>query len=248
MRTVKFTLKGATAFFKKPDVNTYIYFTYGQIHKIALLGILGSILGLKGYGEQKEADYPEFYEKLQELKIAIVPRQQEEGQIGMFGKKIQAFNNSVGYASQEAGGNLIVKEQWLENPIWDIYIKEGHAYYEELKRRLLQSSYVYIPYLGKNDHLATILDAKEIDLKESCKEEKVTSLFLKDQFMMQEEEEDDLEDDYESPYKYEEKLPIALEKTQNQYKVKSFILTNQMVTPLEGEKLYSDNKEVVYFF
>lgn len=63
-------------------------------------------------------EYPEFYEKLKELKISVVP----ENQGGYIQKKVQVFNNSVGYASEEQGGNLIVKEQWLENPIWDIYI------------------------------------------------------------------------------------------------------------------------------
>lgn len=41
MDAIKFTLRGNTAFFKKPDVNSYYYFTYGCIHKVALLGILG---------------------------------------------------------------------------------------------------------------------------------------------------------------------------------------------------------------
>ena len=36
MKAVKFTLKGKTAFFKNPEVNSYFYFTYGNIHKPAL--------------------------------------------------------------------------------------------------------------------------------------------------------------------------------------------------------------------
>ena len=39
METLKFTLTGQNAFFKKPDVNEYCYFTYGHIHKVALLGM-----------------------------------------------------------------------------------------------------------------------------------------------------------------------------------------------------------------
>ena len=85
-------------------------------------------LGYGGYAQKKWTvpkkgqglveEYPEFYEKLKELKISVVP----ENQGGYIQKKVQIFNNSVGYASDEQGGNLIVKEQWLENPIWDIYI------------------------------------------------------------------------------------------------------------------------------
>ena len=83
METVKFTLSGQTAFFKKPDVNEYCYFTYGHIHKVALLGMLGAIAGYKGYSAKRQAakksktlieDYPEFYEKLRQIKVAIVPK------------------------------------------------------------------------------------------------------------------------------------------------------------------------------
>ena len=41
MEVLRFSLSGKTAFFKKPEVNTYYYFTYGNIHKVALLGIFG---------------------------------------------------------------------------------------------------------------------------------------------------------------------------------------------------------------
>ena len=116
MRALKFTLSGKNAFFKKPEVNAYFYFTYGQIHRVALLGILGAIVGYKGYG--CTGTYPEFYEKLKDLKVSVVPRNSQ----GYIQKKVQMFNNTVGYASQELGGNLIVREQWLENPVWDIYI------------------------------------------------------------------------------------------------------------------------------
>ena len=36
MKALKFTLSGKTAFFKRPEVNTYYYFTFGNIHKVAL--------------------------------------------------------------------------------------------------------------------------------------------------------------------------------------------------------------------
>ena len=49
MEAVKFTLSGRNAFFKKPEVNAYYYFTYSHIHKVALLGIFGAILGYGGY-------------------------------------------------------------------------------------------------------------------------------------------------------------------------------------------------------
>ena len=53
MKAVRFTLSGKNAFFKKPEVNSYYYFTYGQIHKVALLGMLGAIAGYNGYSQKK---------------------------------------------------------------------------------------------------------------------------------------------------------------------------------------------------
>ena len=52
MKVLCFTLSGRTAFFKKPEVNSYVYFTYGNIHKIALLGIFGAILGYGGHTQK----------------------------------------------------------------------------------------------------------------------------------------------------------------------------------------------------
>ena len=68
MDALKFVLKGKTAFFKNPEVNTYQYFTYGNIHKPALLGIFGTILGYKGY-ESHFDHFPEYYEKLKNVQI-----------------------------------------------------------------------------------------------------------------------------------------------------------------------------------
>ena len=56
MKAIRFTLSGKNAFFKKPEVNSYYYFSYGQIHKVALLGIFGAILGYGGY-QRKDRDW-----------------------------------------------------------------------------------------------------------------------------------------------------------------------------------------------
>lgn len=68
-RALKFTLSGKTAFFKRPEVNTYYYFTFGNIHKVALLGMFGAILGYQGYNNTKEL--PEFYRKLKDVKYLL---------------------------------------------------------------------------------------------------------------------------------------------------------------------------------
>lgn len=51
MKVLRFTLSGKQAFFKKPEVNKYYYFTYGHIHRVALLGLLGAVMGYSGYAQ-----------------------------------------------------------------------------------------------------------------------------------------------------------------------------------------------------
>ena len=152
MQALKFTLSGKTAFFKRPEVNTYYYFTFGNIHKVALLGIFGAILGYQGYNNTIEL--PEFYQKLKDIKLSILPHNKK----GYFSKKIQYYNNSVGYASKEQGGNLIIKEQWLEAPCWDIVVLLDNEEANKLAKAIINKKCIFIPYLGKNDHPANITD------------------------------------------------------------------------------------------
>lgn len=255
MEALKFELGGKTAFFKKPDVNSYIYFTYGNIHKIALLGVFGSILGLDGYMFQKDKTYPDFYNELRDIKLCIVPQNKE----GYINKKIQTFNNSVGYASKELGGNLIVKEQWLEEPKWEVYIQMNeNKHIKELKNRLLQSKYKYIPYLGKNDHFASIEKVEVVELKEIHESPLIDSLFIGDKFdivgpstnslLSLDNLFTDSTNCNDKKWKYEEKLPIALEKTTNQYILENFIFTNLEVKNKIDVKLYKENDKILFFF
>lgn len=73
MQALKFTLSGKTAFFKRPEVNTYYYFTFGNIHKVALLGIFGAILGYQGYNntiELPDIDI-DFYKYQESLPVGL---------------------------------------------------------------------------------------------------------------------------------------------------------------------------------
>ena len=247
MRALKFTLSGRNAFFKKPEVNTYGYFTYGQIHKVALLGILGAIVGYKGYGHN--GVYPEFYEKLKDLKISIVPGNPQ----GYIQKKMQMFNNTVGYASQELGGNLIVREQWLENPIWDIYILLNCEEADKIAEMIMENRCVYIPYLGKNDHLADICNSEIVELETtSCENTVLSCLYLKKDGKLgiaDDEDEDEWEDDEEDAleFKYEEKLPIGIDDHLNLYQYETFCYTNMKVILKEKNILKTENRRLVFY-
>ncbi len=259
MDVLRFELSGKTAFFKKPDMNSYLYFTYGNIHKVALLGIFGAILGYGGYNQMKDGEaFPEFYEKLKDVKISIEPKNKK----GFINKKVQVFNNSVGYASEELGGNLIVKEQWLENPCWNIYLLIDSEESKKIANSILENKVVYIPYLGKNDHLANISDVRLFNNIEEAKDfSKIDSLFLKEQFEVSLDEEDYEEDwdeeeieneeedyEYEEEFKYEESLPISLDEELNMYILKKFEYTNINVSKCSEVLVYKiDEKNIVFY-
>lgn len=244
MNSLKFTLKGSTAFFKKPDVNAYAYFSYGNIPKIALLGMLGAILGLGGYNQQKEDQvFPEFHEKLKDLKVSIVPNVKK----AYFSKKIQVFNNSVGYASGEQGGNLIVREQWLENVNWTIYILEDESIdqdlYNKLKDYLLNSKTYFIPYLGKNDHPADIKDVSYIEVESVEETDIINSLFsYKDVILGKETTDGKLE------FLYKEYLPVSLNKEINFYELEEIAFTNLKIEEIENkDRVYKYQGKSLYF-
>lgn len=257
MKVLKFKLDGKTAFFKKPDVNSYYYFTYGNIHKVALLGMFGAILGYGGYNQvslmksfdkNKSYDYPEFYEKLKNFKIAIEPINEK----GMINKKIQVFNNSVGYASKELGGNLIVKEQWLENPAWNIYIIIDNDEALKLEEYITNNKAIYTPYLGKNDHYANISEIEIIDnISELSKTIRIDSLCSKEKVIfniIEDDEEDDNDLYREDLFKYSEKLPIELDKDTNMYVLENFVYSNMTVDSIKDIKVYKiKNKNIVFF-
>ena len=224
MRAISFELSGKFAHFKKPDVNSHTYFTYSHIHKVALLGILGAILGLKGYesfSREKgilRGDFPEFYEKLKDFKVAIIPQKP------YFTKKIVTFNNSIGYASKEDGGNLIVREQWLENPAWEILVLENESdEFRELKRRLLKKEFAFIPYLGKNDHFANISDVKEVELQKTTKDLVCISLAKKDAITLKKAPR------FGANFFYEEYLPVRLKERFLIYEYEKMVLSSWFV-------------------
>ncbi|MDR1150797.1 MAG: type I-B CRISPR-associated protein Cas5b [Clostridiales bacterium] len=250
MKAISFKLSGKTAIFKKPDVNSFAYFTYNNIHKPALLGLLGAIIGLNGYTKLHDNNrglkngspdynngFPEFYEKLKDLKISIIPIAKN----GYFSKKIQVFNNSVGYASYEVGGNLIVREQWLENPSWQIMILEDESeLYKKIEKYLLESRAVFIPYLGKNDHPACICEVKTIDLTNPVYNY-MDSLFVKNFDVL-----DGYEKDDEEPYLFQEIAPVSLQKEYHFYEYAALVFTNLELQNIPDNTFGYDGKNYAF--
>lgn len=249
MKGLTFVLSGETAIFKKPDVNSYAYFTYNNIHKIALLGILGAVIGLGGYNQRggnndKAARYPEFYEKLKDLKVSVVPLSDR----GYFQKKVQVFNNSVGYASKETGGNLIVREQWLEKPKWEIFLLKDNSIepdiFNKIEENLLNRKCEFIPYLGKNDHIANINNVKIIELIETNKPTHLNSLFITNEVRL----DDEFTYDDKNPFILKEMLPFRLNEEYNFYEFKELGFTNLEIAEIfELKDVYQYDDRFLHF-
>ena len=257
METIKFDLMSSMAIIRKPDSNE-TYYTYNFPHKIMLLGLLGAIIGLNGYNYnlfqknlgRKANGNPEFYEKLKEFKIGIVPNLGKDN----FSRKIQVFNNSVGYASDETGNNLIVKEQWLEKPSWTIYILENETKeYQKIKDYLINQKCEYIPYIGKNDHFADIKNVS-IEKAEQINDKivKIDSLYnqtiasIKDNLL---EEILGFETvDNKKYFLYRELLPISLNEKIGYDKYEEFVYTNQELYIKENLNIYKVNSKHIFYF
>ncbi|MFT5747850.1 MAG: CRISPR-associated protein Cas5h, partial [Saprospiraceae bacterium] len=140
---ISFDIKADFGFLKKPDTNEPMYLTFNMIHKPFVLGLLGAILGERGF--QKNGVFPDYYLKLKDIPIGIMPLDDEKGN---FQKTVIKYNNGVGYASHETGGNLIITEQTLVKPSYRIYLLTDN---QELIQRIQNNEAEFLPYLGKND-------------------------------------------------------------------------------------------------
>ncbi|MGB4144793.1 MAG: type I-B CRISPR-associated protein Cas5, partial [Bacteroidales bacterium] len=123
LKLVSINIKSDFGFFKKPDTNNPIYLTFNMLHKPSLLGILGAIVGAKGF--RKYGEMPEYYQKLKDLKVSIAPLN-ENGKTyhenGNFAKTVIKYNNTTGLASEEKSGNLMITEQTLVAPAFKCWI------------------------------------------------------------------------------------------------------------------------------
>jgi CRISPR-associated protein Cas5h len=141
-RLISFDIKADFGFLRKPDTNEGLSMTYNMLHKPALMGILGAIVGYEGY--QQKGVLPEYYQKFQNLKVAIKPL---NAQNGNFSKTTIVYTNTVGYANKD--GNFIAYENTLIKPSYRVYLLIDDG--EELYSYLHNYEACFLPYLGKNE-------------------------------------------------------------------------------------------------
>ena len=225
-----------------------------MLHKPALLGILGAIVGLPGY--QKSGEMPEYYQKLKHLKIGIAPLESDNGN---FLKDVVAYNNGTGFASSEAGGNLIVKEQILLKPSYRCYLllDLDNPLEQSIYCRIINQEAVFLPYLGKNDFSAWWDNVQEYQFENfiSKGNYKIASIFAKSEavsgYIVQAMSMSSRE--IKPVFAYFERLPIELDDKLFQYNFGDFVYSNatfrkDMDMSASGDFFYINETEIIQLF
>lgn len=236
MQMVSIELQGNFGFFRKPETNNTLNVSFNILHKPALLGILGAIIGLKGY--QKKGELPEYYEKLHGIKVGVAPMDTNNGN---FNKTPIKYSNTVGYANK--GTNFLTEELTLVAPTYRIFLLLDKRDAEQKKLlEYLENGYTeYIPYFGKNEFAAwwdkesfTNHPFRKAEISEGTSV-KMQSMFFKNQILKDNTETVELDffsaasDDSEQLYMYFERLPVGFDLGLIQYKLKEMVYTNYLV-------------------
>nr|WP_320120635.1 type I-B CRISPR-associated protein Cas5b [uncultured Marinifilum sp.] len=255
-KLISFRIKADKGFLKKPDINDGMYLTYNMLHKPAILGVLGAIAGLEGY--KKNQELPEYYKILKDLPVGVRPLNDEKGN---FQKTIITYNNTTGFASEEAGGNLMVTEQTLIKPSYEIFLLLDIE--KDIQKKLYQNicnqEAVFLPYLGKNDYSLWWDKTKDVT---EYKWEAVTkfsnaaelkSIFNKNGNRVQDmEEKEQLSDDlFEAidilkpdSFYYFERLPVGFNEKLYQYNYADFSYTNVKLNISKLNNIYCLNNKL----
>lgn len=240
MECVKFNLFGRVAHFKNPENNNEVEFTFNNIHKPALLGILGAILGLDGRNKIKENGYLEFYEKLKKIKVSIVPKKI------IFDKFIEEINNSSGLANN--GMSQQVKKQCLNNPSWDIYILKNDLELELwnlLVTNLINGTSKFNISLGRKKYVANIKNVEYLDIPRKEVD------FVKCDSLISEKVIYNISSELYNPnsieFKLVEKLPVSLNKL-TLYEKEKFIFTSYKLIINDTKNMFNIQNKYLYFF
>ena len=240
MEGLRFNLSGDFAFFRKPEYNNFdktsgshYFISFNQIPKTYLLGFLGSLLGFPSFDKKDN-----YYFLLKDLKVSIIPEEPH------FLKERHTYQDHTGKLYLTKGENIIVTEELLYKPSWDVVLSEEHRYYKLIKDFLLNKKAKCHLYLGKNEFFANINDVRVVELEnfEIPDFVEINSMFRADKL-----NEKDFQETI-NPYLYKEYLPFKFDD-ENKYEYDLFYFTNQPVkTKKIKGKLYKTEGEIICLF
>lgn len=236
-KLISIDLKADFGFFRKPDANNMVNLSYNIIHKPALLGILGAIVGLEGYREKNTL--PSYYNVFRDIKIGIQPLEDEKG---CFKKTNIKYSNTVGYANNKE--TFLTEEMTLVNPRYRVFIliDTENEWHKKLSDNLSGARSVFIPYFGKNEFTAwwEKESYKEYEYEEGAPTSDsitITTLFLKELAVKDNKAYPDIDPFTQRltdvPFMYFERLPkdfqIDLKQGIFQYDMGDFVYSSYMI-------------------
>lgn len=274
MDVISFEISGKFAFFRNNENNQDLLVSYGQIHKLSILGALGSILGYDGHTESfKKDDKPEFYKKLKNIKVAIVPISNgyNYGEFhGIFDRIAITTNNTAGFnetgikvvypgskkeVDVKTATTLQIKQQMLVNPKWKVFL-DLSAIEEDVKEKikscLLNNTYTYLPYLGRKENFAYFTNVKSENAKIclSTRNIIITGLCKAKNIDFADKEillDLDAVEEIKEEFYREELLPYDYNEYNVYYKKEIFALTNRRVDIRDENILTIDNCNYCFY-
>ncbi|AEB77226.1 CRISPR-associated protein Cas5 [Clostridium botulinum] len=236
MKGFKFNVSGKTAFFRKSDINQHINFSYSNIHKPCILGLLGAIIGL---------DKDKYYHALKHLRIAIVPNK------SYFNKSIQVYNNTTKFGNKSLNNptTLNIREQWLEDVSWYIYVitEDDDITYDKIYEYIKEFKSVYNIYLGRKEHIANVRFIEDIDIEDIHDDiAQINSLFPYSIIKDIEANKPEYCEDRIS-YFLKETMPIGYDD-KGLYDYDTLVHTNHEIYELNNtNNIYKINNNILYF-
>lgn len=221
-----FCLEGNFGCFKYPFTSpNSLKKSYSIIPKTSLLGLLGAILGLNGFQDFGVEKTPEFYRKLKHIGVFVSIKKLPQ-KILLKYNSLNSFANNASLDSMKGNINIMIKEEILLNPKYEIglllddTIEEDKMILENIRREGVFSKYHL--YLGKNEFFANIKNVRvytegEFETEEVSEIENIDSI-----------------------------IPSELLKNKEQYNNIIYDTFSKDVDYLEG-KLKTQNCEVGYF-
>ena len=210
MKLVSIDIESELAFFKNPQFNGEIdsmNYSFESIHRPALLGMFGSLLGLGGIKDDglEGSVFPEYYDLLGDISISI-------SILTDIRKQKITINSHNGLFSKEPGGVLNLHYDMLIKPKYRIYVllDMGNQYHADLYNILKNNLCGYFGeiYMGKSFCVATRSNFREYTYEKINEYEGiVASLFLGEYEYM--------EDDYGNIDEHSEYVMSFLFETYN---------------------------------
>lgn len=180
MKAVRFEISSNFGFFQWEKTKGDNRITNIFISKTEILGILGAIVGLDGYGQttfkEKKGILSEnsFYKVLNGLNVSILPNTRPE----LFEDHL--IHRHMDHINKK--GSLMVKITGLIKPSYTIVVTQGSAedvVFEKIQEYLEKGIAEFIPYMGKNQYPLEIKNVKSIDLEsvEQTEKTKIHSIY-----------------------------------------------------------------------